>query len=173
MVLMLSSLTSNKFRRIKRCFYPRTSFSLIIIIVSFLCLLAFSGCRQGLSLPYTPIRLEPPPVELSLEKVYNDYMIDINEAEEKYMGKRFLFKGLVVDWVGSYVLNQRIGDYSIMVGNVKFKPRCERDLDQIFPGFIINVTGIPQSLFVDRILIITDCLMYIVEESDYELPPGY
>jgi len=136
-------------------------------------LLAFSGCQQVLTLPYTPIRLKPPPPELSLEKVYNDYMADVKEAEAKYSVERFLFKGLVVDYVESYFLNSRAFDISIMVGNVKFKPRYEYDFDQIFPGFVIDVTGVPQSLFVNRILIVTDCLVYVVEGGEFERPPAY
>ena len=136
-------------------------------------LLAFNGCRQGLALPYAPLRLGPPPAELSLGKVYKDYMADAQEAEAKYSGERFLFTGLVVDDVESYYLSSKSSDISITVGNVKFKPRYEYDFDQIFSGFVIDVTGVPQSLFVDRILIITDCLVYVVEGSGYVPPQGY
>jgi hypothetical protein len=93
-------------------------------------------------------------------------MTNINEAKEKYEGKRFLFEGLEVDRVEN-------SDKSIMVGNVKLKPRYEIDLDQIFPGFIIDVAGVPQSLFLDRILIVNDCWVFIVEGGEYELPPFY
>lgn len=156
-----------------RCLCSRIPFIFVIVIVLFAGLLAFNGCRQVLTLPYTPIRLAPPPAEVSLEKVYNDYMVDAEEAEAKYSGKRFLFTGLVVDDVVSYYLSSKSSDISITVGNVKFQPRYEYDFDQIFPGFVIDVTGIPQSLFVGRILIVTDCLVYIVEGSDYVPPQGY
>ncbi len=136
-------------------------------------LLAFSGCRQVLTLPSTPIMLAPPPLELSAEMVYNDYMTNAREAEVKYSGERFLFTGLVVDRVESYFLNSRAFDISIMVGNVKFKPRYESDFDQIFPGFVIDVTGVPQSLLLDRILIVTDCLVYVIEGGEFERPPAY
>lgn len=151
----------------------RISYIPVIIIVLFAGLLAFSGCRQVLTLPSTPIILTLPPPELSTERVYDDYMANAKEAEVKYSGERFIFKGLVVDDVESYFLNSRAFDISIMVGNVKFKPRYESDFDQIFPGFVIDVTGVPQSLLLDRILIVTDCLVYVVEGSDYVPPPGY
>ncbi len=156
-----------------RCLCSRIPFILVIIIVLFVGLLAFSGCRQAITLPSTPIKLVPPPAELSLGKVYNDYMADDKEAEARYSGERFLFTGLVVDYIESYFLNSRAFDISIMVGNVKFKPRYESDFDQIFPGFVIDVTGVPRSLFVDRILIVTDCLVYIVEGGEFERPPAY
>ena len=156
-----------------RCFCNRIPFILVIIIILFVSLLAFNGCRQGLTLPTAPIGLAPPPAELSIERVYNDYMADAEEAEAKYSGERFLFTGLVVDYVESYFLNSRAFDISIMVGNIKSKPRYESDFDQIFPGFVIDVTGVPQSLFVDRILIVTDCLVYVVEGGEFERPPAY
>ena len=151
-----------------RCLCSRILCIPVIIIVLLVSLLAFNGCRQGLTLPYAPLKLGPPPAELSLGKVYNDYMADAEEAEARYMGQRFLFKGLVVDQVRSFFLNVIAMDISIMVDNVKFKPRYESDLDQIGPGFVIDVTGVPQSLLLDRILIVTDCLVYIVEGGEIE-----
>ena len=156
-----------------RCLGIRILFILVIIIVLFVSLLGFNGCRQDLTLPYTPLKLGPPPVEISIEKVYDDYMVDAEEAEARYMGQRFLFKGLVVDKVRSFRLNMIPMDISIMVGNVKFKPRYESDLDQIGPGFVIDVTGVPRSLLLDRILIVTDCLVYIVEGGEIEQLVAY
>lgn len=156
-----------------RCPHSRIPFIFIITILLFVGLLAFGGCRQATTLPYTPIRLSPPPVELSLEKVYSDYMADAKEAEARYSGERFLFTGLVVDDVESYFLNSRAFDISIMVGNVKFKPRYEHELDKILPGFIIDVTGVPQSLLLNRILIVTDCLVFVVEGNGYQPPLAY
>ena len=156
-----------------RCLCSRIPFILVIIIVLFVSLLGFNGCRQAITLPYTPLKLGPPPVEISIEKVYNDYMVDAEEAEEKYMGQRFLFKGLVVDQVRSFFLNVIPMDISLMVNNVKFKPRYESDFDKIGPGFVIDVTGVPQSLLLDRILIVNDCLVYIVEGGEIEYLAAY
>ena len=156
-----------------RYFFKVIPFILAIIIILFVSLLAFGGCRQSITLPLTPTLFKPPPTELSIEKIYNDYIADAGEAEAEYSGERFLFTGLVVDDVESYLLNSRAFDISITVGNIKFKPRYESDFDQIFPGFVIEVTGVPQSLFLDRILIINDCLVYIIEGGDIEVPPGY
>jgi hypothetical protein len=149
--------------------------SLVIIAISILLigLSAITGCRETPTLPYAPIQLAPPPVELSLERVYQDYMADVKDAEENYSGERFLFRGLLVDDVESYFLNSRAFDISITVGNVRFKPRYEYDFDEILPGFVVDVTGVPRSLFMDRILIVTDCLVYIVEGYDFERPQGY
>ncbi len=141
----------------------------ILLIVNFL---AFSGCQQVIDMP-TFSGLEPPLPELSTDKVYNDYMTNAEAAEMKYSGKRFLFTGIVIDSVESYYLNSRASDISIMVDNIKFKPRFEYDLDPIFPGFIVDITGVPQSLLLDRILIVTDCLVFVVEGGDYTPSPVY
>ena len=156
-----------------RCLHSRLPLIFVITILLLAGSLAFSGCQQNITLPYAPISLSPPPVELSLEKLYNDYMVDAEEAEARYSGERFLFKGLVVDDVESYFLNSRAFDVSIMVDNVKFKPRYEHDLDNIFPGFVVDVTGVPQSLLLDRILIVTDYLVFVVEGNGYQPPMAY
>jgi len=156
-----------------RYLFSRIPLFLAIIIVLFVGLLAFNGCQNEEQIipVYEPVA--PPPPELSIEKMYNDYMADAKEAEAKYSGERFLFSGLVVDYVESWLLNPKPTDISIMVGNVKLKPRYEIDFDEIGPGFVIDVIGVPQSLFLDRILIINDCLVYIIEGGDIEVPPGY
>lgn len=156
-----------------RYLFSKIPFILAIIIVLFVGLLAFNGCQnEGQIIPvYEPVA--PPPPELSIEKIYNDYMANAKEAEAEYSGERFLFSGLVVDYVESWLLNPKPTDISITVGNVKLKPRYEIDFDEIGPGFVIDVTGVPQSLFLDRILIINDCLVYIIEGGDIEVPPGY
>ncbi|UCE98366.1 MAG: hypothetical protein JSV74_03335 [Dehalococcoidia bacterium] len=117
--------------------------------------------------------LEPPIPELSIDEVYSDYMKDSEAAEMKYSGKRFLFSGVVIDSVESYYLNSRASDISLMVDNIKFKPRFEYDLDPIFPGFVVDITGVPRSLLLDHILIVSDCLVFVVEGGDYTPSPIY
>ena len=151
--------------------FKKIVFIILALLLSSLIIL--TGCAKNDSFIPEYTKHPPPPPELSLEKVYNDYMVDSEKAEEKYSGKRFLFLGLVVDDVESYFINSRAFDISIMVDNVKFKPRYEHDLDQIFPGFVIDVTGVPRSLFLDRILIVTDCLVFVVEGNGYQPPLAY
>ena len=156
-----------------RCLHSRIFSIFVILILLFVGLVVFGGCQHVSTMPFTPIRLTSPPPELSIEQVYNDYMADAEEAEARYNGERFLFTGLVVDDVESYFLNSRAFDISIMVGNVKFKPRYEHELDKIFPGFIIDVIGVPQSLLLGRILIVTDCLVFVVKGNGYQPPLAY
>ncbi len=75
---------------------------LISICVSGLSLIGLAGCaRTSFTFPSytTPL---PPPLEVTADQLYAEYMADEVAAQAKYEGKRLLFTGLTVGEVSSH-----------------------------------------------------------------------
>ena len=147
--------------------------SLIGILV--ISLVVLSGCAGNDSaVPTFPAfeALLPPPVEVTVDQLYQEYMTDEAAAEAKYKGERLLFSGVRVEEVSNFFYIARPIEFYILNGSVKFKPRYPSDVESIREGFVVDIVGEAQGI-IFGFLIVKDCWINIVEgdiEADYGAP---
>jgi len=132
--------TSEIFRPVKRAIFC-LAFLLTISII-------LAGCSgDELDLPiYQPIA--DPPIEVTLEQLFNDYLADRNAADVKYNEQRLLFKDVKVEKTGGEWVYIGLGEWVFektffTSESVKFRLRGEDYgiMQNIEVGYILNVVG--------------------------------
>ena len=155
----------------------------LVAIISGLVL--FIGCKNDdYTVPaYTPI-ITSPPLEMTIEQLYMEYMAYGPAAEDKYDDKRLLFQGLTVEKVFSILNsgNETLEKNAYIVAdNAMFLPRYFMYTDNIREGFVVDIVGTCNGLIWPNIgepfLQISDCWISIVEgdiiEDWYNNPEAY
>ena len=114
--------------------------------------------------------LMAPPIEVTIDQVYEEYMANEASADAKYKGKRLLFYGVTVEEVASVSdVGNQVFQYNthIIANSVKFTPRYTIDLDNVGEGFVVDIVGECRGLIwpISRepLLQISDCWINIVE----------
>ncbi len=145
---------------------------LVIIAVLVVGLIYLSGCtgnaENGFTVP-TFTEPEPPPIEVTVGQLYEEYMTDEAAAGAKYKEERLLFSRVTVEKVSNHLLDHRANeaaDIYIMTDSVKFKPRYSSDIDFIREGFVVDIVGEAQGL-IWGVLYIKDCWIMIIEGDGY------
>jgi len=156
-----------KYGRLNRLF-PITMAILVVALIG------LSGCTESAGSSFVvPTFTEPgpPPIEVTVEQLYQEYMADEAAADAKYKGERLLFSRVRVEEVINFFYIVRPIEFYILNGSVKFLPRYPSDVESIRLGFVVDIIGEAQGI-IFGILIVKDCWINIVEEADY-VEPGY
>ena len=155
--------------RFNKLFYLSLLPAAVVLLIS---LAACSGVNNS-SIP-TMGELEPPPDEISIDKIYSDYLEDRESADSTYQGRRFLFTNVKAEEIESNFLNPRAVDNYVMADSVKFRARYASYLDGYKEGFVVDVVGVVQGMQIGDILVIKDCWFSVVEgDLAMTAPPAY
>jgi len=109
----------------------------------------------------------PPPIEITVDQVYADYVANEEDADVKYSEKILLFSGIEVEEVvGNYFfMSEYMGAADLVFvklyftsGSAKFKLRDEYFgiMQNIEEGYVLNVVGECEGL-QEGFIIIDDC----------------
>ena len=167
-----------KYGRLNRLF-PIT---MAILVVGLICL---SGCTESAGSSFVVPTFEepgPPPMEVTVDQLYQEYMSDEAAADAKYKGERLLFYEVEVEQVvGKYLMMAEEAadlDFAKLyftAGFVKFRLRGEDFgiMQNIEEGYVLNIVGECRGLQKEFIAI-EDCWVESVigdlgtgEEVDY------
>ncbi len=162
-------------------YFKVVGLSLVAIAIFATGLIGFSACAGNTEI--TPIapkfqNLETPPIEVTIEQLYQEYITDEAAASAKYDGKRLLFTNVEVEEINSIAADTGDGPgVDIVSGFVEFRARYWIDVATITRGFVVDIVGTPRGLFgIDQqYLIVGDCRIFIIEGdvgADYESPYG-
>ncbi len=120
--------------------------SLIGILV--ISLVVLSGCAGNDSAVLTFPAFEaplPPPVEVTVDQLYQEYMADETAADAKYKGERLLLNEVAVEEVVSQTFisggSSSTLNLYFMNGLVRFKLRDLRIMQNIEAGYVLNIVG--------------------------------
>ena len=148
---------------------------LVIIGVLVIGLICLSGCtgnaENGFTVP-TFTEPRPPPIEVTVDQLYQEYMTDEAAAKAKYKGGRLLFSGVRVEKVSNDFYIDRPIEFYILNSSVKFRPRYLVDIELVREGFVVDIVGEAQGI-IFGFLIVKDCWMMIIEGdigADYGEP---
>jgi len=124
---------------------------LVIIGVLVIGLICLSGCtgnaENGFTVP-TFTEPGPPPIEVTVEQLYAEYMADETAADAKYKWKRLLFTEVDVEEVVGRIHVDQHGDPTFLneyfvSGHIKFIEL--RDffvvMQNIKAGYVLNIVG--------------------------------
>jgi hypothetical protein len=124
--------------------------------------------------------LWPPPIEVTIEQLYQEYITDEAAANAKYEGQRLLFTNVVVEEINSLRAdNGNDPGVYLVNASVEFRPRYWIDVALITDGFVVDIVGTPKGIFgIDqKYLVVDDASVFIIEGdvgADYEEPgTGY
>ncbi|MFC1865640.1 hypothetical protein ACFLYB_02875 [Chloroflexota bacterium] len=137
-------------------------------------LTGFAGCAGNAEDDIFAPKFEElmaPPIEVSIDQIYAEYIADEAAADARYKGKRLLFYGVTVEEVSSIINvgNNEVFVYNshIITDSVKFTPRYTVDLDNARVGFIVDVVGecrgLTWPIFREPLVLIGDCWINIIE----------
>lgn len=112
------------------------------------------------------------PQTMELEQLWSDFSADTPAAEERHIGKVYLFPDIVVDRVVSLYTDPRaeLSDLYVQNGNTRFRPAKITALDDIAPGFVVDIIGEVTGWVHGPFNIINNCSFAIVRGGD--LPPA-
>jgi len=151
--------------------------TMAILVVA---LIGLSGCtgnpENGLIVP-TFTEPGPPPIEVTIDQLYQEYMTDEAAAKAKYKGERLLFNEVEVEEVVGSLFDVGHGHFVFvneyfMTGHVKFRLRDFGIMQNIEVGYVLNLVGECQGLqgLPREIVAIYDCW---VESVIGDLGEGY
>ena len=110
--------------------------------------------------------LGPPPVEVTVDQLYAEYMADKAAADAKYKGERLLFSGVEVEEIESIFADSGQDPLIYIVNHsVEFRPRYITDTVLVRKGFVVDIVGEIRGVFgvVNHYLVVGDCWVKIVE----------
>ena len=134
-------------------------------------LIGFTGCTGNAeSTLVAPEFEEPgaPPIEVTVEQLYAEFVDDEEAAKAKYKGQRLSFIGVTVEDVSNSFYAENPTDLTnvyVLNGSVEFRPRYNVDTELVREGFVLDIVGEVRGLFgvnKDR-LIVKNCWINIVE----------
>ena len=160
---------------------------LVTIAILGIGLISFAGCAANAQNDIVAPRFEKlkaPPIEVTIDQLYAEYMAYGPAVEDKYNDKRLLFYGVTVEGLLSLFNLENdvfIGNAYIVAGNAKFIPRHNEYLDNIRDGFVVDIvgecSGVIWPIIGEPFLEISDCWINIVEgeiiEGWYWDPEAY
>ena len=152
-----------KYGRLNRLF-PITIALLVVALIG------LSGCSENAESSFVVPTFEeplPPPVEVTIDQLYQEYMADEAAAEVKYKGKGLLFYEVEVEQVvGNYMMMaEALGAASeeyvklyFTAGFIKFRLRGVDFgiMQNIEEGYVLNIVGECRGLY-KGFVIIDDC----------------
>jgi len=139
---------------------------LVISLLSIGFLILTSSC--AVNTQYIPVYkpLAEPPVKIAVEQLLSDYFTDVNSADAKYKGVRFLFSDIKVEALSITVVDSA-SDPNISIINyyIEFRLKYEESLPTIKEGYILDIIGNVKGLFDmgNPHVIVEDCWISIVE----------
>ena len=145
---------------------------LVTMAVLVIGLIYLSGCTGDTNITYPVFEPLQPPIEVTVDQLYDEYMADEAAADAKYEGERLLFSGVTVEKVSNFFYIARPIEFHILNGSVKFRPRYPSNVESIREGFVVDIVGEAQGI-IFGFLIVKDCWINIVEgdiEADYGEP---
>lgn len=134
-------------------YWKTKSHFLVIIGILAISLMSLSGCAKPTYFIPEFVYPGPPPIEVTIDQIYADYMVDEAAAYAKYKGERLLFTEVEVEELGGYYVYIGMGMEVFVktfftAGHVKFELRGE-DLgimQNIEQGYVLNIVGECQGL---------------------------
>ncbi|UCE97990.1 MAG: hypothetical protein JSV74_01295 [Dehalococcoidia bacterium] len=131
---------------------------LIILLICILVIIAFGviGCNNTEKVQAVPKfeELSLPPIEVTIAQVFDEFEIDSIAAHDKYNGKRLCFYDIEVEEIDT-----RSTKRYFISGNGKFYLRSTSLMQNVEPGFVLNLVGFCQG-FSDisrELIVINDC----------------
>lgn len=133
-------------------------------------LIGFNGCAGNTEIvadiPEFEV-LETPPIEVTIDQLYQEYITDEAAAKAKYEGKRLLFTNVVVEKLETFPTDPTFNgpQFHIVNNSVEFRPKYWADTENIKVGFVVDIVGEPRGLFgVNlQLLVVDDCSIFIIE----------
>lgn len=144
-------------------------------------LIGFGGCAgNGEAIAVIPEFEEPeaPPIEVTIDQLYEEYMTDEAAANAKYKGKRLLFTNVEVEEINSISVDSANPPINYIVNHsVEFRPRYTKYTALVREGFVVDIVGEVRGVFgmEHYYLVVENCWINIVEGdigtgADYEDP---
>jgi len=147
-------------------------------------LLVLTGCQnddQGTPV-YVPVA--SPPIEVTIEQIYEEHIADKIACDDKYNGKGLLFNGVTVEEVRSLINSENdvfMYNAYFIADTAIFIPKHTVYLDNIRVGFVVDIVGEYSGLIWsgagEPLLQISNCWINIVEgeiiEGWYRNPEQY
>ena len=162
--------------------FKQILFIATVIILSGL--LVSTGCQNDDQIAPVYVPVASPPIEITIEQIYEEHIADKMACDDKYNGEDLLFYGITVEEVGSRFCTEHdifIGNAYFIADNVVFVPKYTAYLDNIRVGFVVDIVGEYSGLIWsgarEPLLQISDCWINIVEgeiiEGWYQDPEQY
>ncbi len=158
---------------------------LVTIAIFAVGLIGFSACAGNTEIaadiPEFEV-LEAPPIEVTIDQLYQEYLTDEAAANARYEGKRLLFTNVVVERLDHFATDPSANVPNIYIVNdsVEFRPRYWywADVATIREGFVVDIVGTPRGLFgiEQQYLVVEDCRIFIIEGdvgAVYDVVPEY
>jgi len=149
---------------------PRFAFSWrIIITVALSLVLVVSGLGGCSSASPLPAFREMPPA-LDLEKLIGELQADPQATAAKYGDRYYLFVSVTAEKVVSLRTTSAgvKGPHYLESGPVRFLPEYTRNLDDVGPGFVVDIVGQVTDWTWDKFFIINNCTFIVAQGG--ELP---
>jgi len=132
-------------------------------------LIGFGGCagnaENALVIPEFE-EPEPPPIEVTIDQLYEEYMTDEAAANAKYKGKRLLFTNVEVEEINTFFPDSAQDPIIYIVNHsVEFRPRYWIDTVLVREGFVVDIVGEVRGVFglENYYLVVENCWVKIVE----------
>jgi hypothetical protein len=112
--------------------------AILVILILVVSANGMLGCNNTDNVQAVPKfeELRLPPIEVSMAQVYGEFEIDPIAAKDKYNGKRLCFYNVEVEEVDS-----RSTKLYFISGNTKFYLRSTTLMQNVEPGFVLNLVG--------------------------------
>jgi len=141
------------------CLFPITMAILVVALIG------LSGCTGNPDDVTSPIIMPlNPPIEVTIDQLYTEYMADEAAADAKYKWERLLFNEVEVEQVVASLFDVGHGHFVFvneyfMTGHVKFRLRDFGIMQNIEVGYVLNLVGECQGLqgLPREIVAIYDC----------------
>jgi hypothetical protein len=146
--------------------YRLEAFLLVTITTLVIILFGFNGCTKSCGNAVVIPEYEgigPPPIEVTVDQLFSEYMTDETSADAKYKGERLLFYEVEVEQVlgedvcidigrGEWVYEK----FFFISGSVQFGLRDFGIMQNMEEGFVLNVVGVCYGL-LEGFVFIEDC----------------
>ncbi len=148
--------------------YSKIGSLLPVIGIAITALVVLTGCSPSTkNTLLTPEFEEPeaPPMEVTIDQLYAEFIADRDAAMAKYEGQKLSFIGVVAEDVSNNFYIERADDFYIVSGNVRFKARYVNDIEAIRRGWVLDIVGQVRDLFgfESHYLLVDNCWINIVE----------
>lgn len=132
-------------------------------------LIGFGGCNSNAENTLVIPEFEepgPPPIEVTIDQIYEEYITDEAAANAKYQGKRLSFTNVEVEKIRSKFADSSQDPLIFIVNNyVEFRPRYITDTVFVREGYVVDIVGEARGVFGIgySYLIVENCWVKIVE----------
>jgi hypothetical protein len=129
-----------------------------------------SGCFR---IPEAVPAFSTLPKVMDLNQMISDFDADLEAARDIYAGHTYLFLSVSAERVVSLFYNPRasLGNLFLQSGHVRFRPEYSTALDDIGPGFKVDVIGQVTGWIQGPYYIVDNC-SYVIAEGGVLAPAG-